>query len=122
MQKVYPHINELSKEVYRRWGNDVSFDFASFAQDNNEKAFRITWTLGESTVISTLNGGKNLLPLYQFELVRYLESEESNLYKFFEDCDIFISLLVSDGYDVVRGAAIDTATPNRVAMIVEAHR
>lgn len=122
MQEVYPHINALSKEVYRRWGDEVSFDFASFAQDNDEKPFRITWTIGDQAIQRTVNGGKNLRPLYRFELVRYLQSEESNLHQFFVDFDIFVSLIANDGYDVVNAAAIDTATPNRVAMIVEAFR
>ena len=122
MDEVYRHINALSKVIYDRWGNNVSFDFASFATDNNEMPFRITWTLADHTRIGTLNSGERFVPIYQFECVRYLESEMSNLYQFLTDMDAFISLLGQQQFKIVSIGAIDTGTPNRVAIIVSAYR
>ena len=122
MDRAYAHINALSKAVYARWGAEVSFDFASFARDTKELPLRITWTLNEHTRIATLNSGDKFVPIYQFELVRYLQSEESNLYKYLTDANNFATLLGQQGFKIVSIGPLDTATPDRVAMIILAHR
>ena len=121
MDEIYQNINALSKVVYGQWDDGVSFDFASFVRDNRELPFRIVWTTGEWTRVNTMNSGAALIPQYQFECVRYLQSEESNLYQFLTDVDVFVSLLAEQGWSIVSVGAIDTATPDRVAIIIEAY-
>ena len=123
MDRAYQHINALSKAVYDKWGVEVSFDFASFSKDQRgELPLRITWTLNEHTRIATMNSGDRFVPIYQFELVRYLQSEESNLFKYLTNANEFATLLGEQQFKIVSIGAIDTATPDRVAMIILAHR
>ena len=122
MDRAYTYINALSKAVYARWGSEVSFDFASFAVDTKELPLRIAWTLNEHTRVGTLNSGDKFVPIYQFEIVRYLQSEESNLYKYLTDTQNFATLLQQQGFSIVNIGALDTATPDRVAMIILAYR
>ena len=122
MNSTYEHINALSKAVYDRWKNDVSFDFASFAVDNDEKAFRITWTFGVPTLQNTMGGGYRIVPRYQFECVRYLRSQESNVYQFLADYEAFITLLSQQDFTIAALGAFDTGTPDRLAAIIECHR
>ena len=122
MDRAYAHINALSKAVYARWGSEVSFDFASFARDTKELPLRIVWTLAEHTRVATLNSGDKFVPIYQFELIRYLQSETSNLFKYLTDAQNFVLLLQQQGFSIVNIGALDTATPDRVAMIVLAYR
>ena len=122
MDRAYQHINALSKAVYARWGNEVSFDFASFAVDQRgELPLRITWTLNEHTRVGTLNSGDKFVPIYQFELLRYLQSEQSNLFKYLTDAQNFVLLLQQQQFSIVSIGALDTATTDRVAMIVLAY-
>ena len=123
MDRAYQYINALSKAVYAKWNDQVSFDFASFSKDQRgELPLRITWTLNEHTRVGTLNSGDKFVPIYQFELIRYLESEESNLFKYLTNAQNFVLLLQQQQFNVVSIGALDTATPDRVAMIVLAYR
>ena len=123
MDKAYQHINALSKAVYAQWGAEVSFDFASFVKDQRgELPLRIVWTLAEHTRIATMNNSDRFVPIYQFELIRYLQSETSNLFKYLTDVQNFANLLGQQQFKIVSIGAIDTATPDRVAMIILAYR
>ena len=126
MDKVYAHINDLSKAVYAKWQNNVSFDFASFARGgvskmDREMPLRITWTLGAPTIQTALGGGVYIPPRYVFECERRLESDESNLYKYLQNVNEFVTLLNQQEFSITAISALDTATPDRVAMIIECH-
>ena len=122
MDKVYAHINDLSKAVYAKWQNNVSFDFASFAKARYEGALRITWSLGAPTIQTALGGGIYVPPRYVFEVERKLESEESNLYEYLTFVNDFVKILAAQSFNITAISAIDTATPDRVAMVIECHR
>ena len=127
MDKVYQHINALSKVIYDKWGNSVSFDFASFARGgvskmDREMPLRITWTLGAPVIQTALGGGIYVPPRYQFECERKLESEESNLYAYLTNVNDFVRILTQQEFSITAISALDTATPDRVSVIIECHR
>ena len=122
MDKVYQHINDLSKAVYDKFGNTVSFDFASFAKARYEGALRITWSLGAPTIQTALGGGIYIPPRYVFECERKLESEESNLYEYLTNVNDFVKILAAQEFSITAISALDTATPDRVAMVIECHK
>ena len=121
MNQTYKAINKLSKAVYDQWGAKVTFDFASFAKETRDFSFRITWSLGEGVRQELLNGGERFIMRYRFECIRYLESEMSNLYEYLTDLDNFVTLLQEQEWSILSIGAIDTATPDRVSIIIEAH-
>ena len=122
MDKVYQHINDLSKAVYDKFGNTVSFDFASFAKARYEGVLRITWSLGAPTIQTALGGGVYIPPRYVFECERRLESEESNLYAYLTNVNDFVKILHQQSFSITAISALDTATPDRVSMVIECHR
>ena len=127
MDKVYGHINALSKVVYDKWGNSVSFDFASFARGgvskmDREMALRITWSLGAPDLQRTMGGGLYVRARYVFEVERKLESDESNLYQFLTNYQDFVKILAAQEFTIATLSAFDTATPDRLAAIIECHK
>ena len=51
-----------------------------------------------------------------------LESEESNLYAYLTNVNDFVRILTQQEFSITAISALDTATPDRVSVIIECHR